>query len=408
MLQEEGRRIGNYVRDKYLSPYLQDLNDKVATETTLDAGLICNRLKQGDHDLLKSILEYEQTFKNDQDEERVPFLDYYNYRDNKVRELQKDLEGLTLKVRDILDIAFENVRELIDIKATYEQTSVQENKQLPVNPPPPKPKPVSHKAKAVQEKRAKPEECQSYEETFTHEKSKKIKKKKPHVKKEHSDSRRIEEDWDSTSEEEKETVDRSEEIRVVSESEIQVLHCQQPRETFRYISRTFKQLTTLHIFHHRFASDKVLRRLLKHYPYLQSLTLNCNHKFSWDMLDDLTPYQLGNMRKVELKWALDLFFKEYHLANEFPTKPWDSRERNSKTNMPLQKFSQMPNNDTLWIESDEHAQDLLLSKRPLGDIRVVHFNPAAFQKLGHIKELKKFEGLTSLTTLILKGINLSS
>ena len=203
-------------------------------------------------------------------------------------------------------------------------------------------------------------------------------------------------------------VDCSRELTVLGETEIRINHCVRAKDTYRYIMRSFKSLTSLHIFHHKFATDKVIRRILRNFPYLKTLTFNCNHKFSWDMLDDLSTYQLNSINKLELKWALDRFFEEYHLTNEFPTKSWDSRERNSKSNMPLQKFIQLPQNNTLWVESDEHAHELSSTRRSMAAVSVLHFNPAAFQKLGHIKELGRFEELTSLTTLILKGVNLSS
>ena len=79
-----------------------------------------------------------------------------------------------------------------------------------------------------------------------------------------------------------------------------------------------------------------------------------------------------------------------------------------KSAMPLQKFTQLSRNNTLWIESDEYAHDLTSCKRSMAEVEVIHFNPASFQKLGHIRELNKFEDMCNLTTLILKGVNLSS
>ena len=93
-------------------------------------------------------------------------------------------------------------------------------------------------------------------------------------------------------------VDCSKELTVLEEGEICVQHCARPKDTFRHIKRTFRNLTGLHVFHHKFATGKVLRRVFKTFPYLKSLSLNCNNKFSWDMLDELNSFQLGNICKL--------------------------------------------------------------------------------------------------------------
>jgi hypothetical protein len=79
-------------------------------------------------------------------------------------------------------------------------------------------------------------------------------------------------------------------------------------------------LETIHIFAHNFASEEILSKLLKHYPNLKVLTLNCNHSFSQRILNDLSESQLTCFTNLEVKWDFSQFFDEYYLKKYYPDK----------------------------------------------------------------------------------------
>jgi hypothetical protein len=65
----------------------------------------------------------------------------------------------------------------------------------------------------------------------------------------------------------------------------------------------------------------------------------------------------------------------------------------------------MTNNESLWIESDDHANELKYSKISLERVRVLHLATALPQKMAHLKEISDFTSITKLVALNLRGIS---
>ena len=119
-----------------------------------------------------------------------PFIDYYQYRESNLKEIQTDLSSLGGKIKDIIEVAFDNYKQINEMETMIQQ-EISHKRAGPVAKPSPSPvstAKASHKAKhpGIDKRQKKIEDYQNNDDSFTIEKSKKIKKKKPHVKKEHN------------------------------------------------------------------------------------------------------------------------------------------------------------------------------------------------------------------------------
>lgn len=87
----------------------------------------------------------------------------------------------------------------------------------------------------------------------------------------------------------------------------------------------------------------------------------------------------------------------------FPTKIWRHFERIKKIKISPDNFKQMPKNDTLWLESDEHVDAMKFIK--LNRIKVLHFATAAFEKMASVKKLIEIQSITNLVVLNIRGLS---